>query len=289
MNKKIIYIIGAGRSGTTLLDIILGNNPKLFSAGELNRFPIRNGACPNIGKETAAYKYWEAFKTDFLSHHKDYRLDEINKNLINKYEYHSAILRIIFGSKSSKSRERYVDYLRNFFDTLSEKVDKEIIVDSSKYPCRGYFISQLYKSDISFIYIKRNPVDVSHSFAKKDLEQPPKSWFMTNLYLFCVNHLCNYILYKVKNNSKVVRIKYDSLVADPVQTLTTIQEALNIDLSHSIEIIKNDDYLFPGLLFDGNRLRMKEKIKLEKKDNSKPRKLSFKDKITMLFNSSWWK
>jgi len=288
LNKKIIYIIGAGRSGTTLLDIILGNNPKLFSAGELNRFPIRNGVCPNIGKETASYKFWEGFKTDFLNRNKDYRLDEIN-SLINKYEYHAAIFKIALGNKSSKSRERYFDYLRNFFDTLSDRVDKEIIVDSSKYPCRGYFMAQLFKSDIGFIYIKRNPVDVSHSFAKKDLEQPPKNWFMTNLYLFCVNHLCNFVLKKVEKDCKVVRIKYDSLVENPVETLSSIQKELNIDLSNCIEVIKRDDYLFPGLLFDGNRLRMKEKIKLEKKDNSNPRKLSFNDKITMWFNGSWWR
>jgi sulfotransferase family protein len=288
LNKKIIYIIGTARSGTTLTDIILGNNPQLFSAGELNRFPIRYGVCPNIGKDTPAYKYWETFKNDFLNLHQDYRLEELNK-LTGKFEYHTGILKIISGNKSTKSREQYYNYLRNFFETLSTKVDKEIIVDSSKYPCRAYHLSQLFKSEISFIYIKRNPVDVTRSFSKQDLEQPPKSWFMSNLYLFCVNHLCIYVLKKVQNNSKVVRIKYDSLIIDPIQTLTSIQEALNINLTRSIEIIKNDDYLITGLLFDGNRLRMKEKIKLEKKIISSPKKLSFKDKITLLFNRSWWK
>ena len=44
--QKIVYIMGAGRSGTTLLDIMLGNNPGIFSAGELNRFPVRDGIPP---------------------------------------------------------------------------------------------------------------------------------------------------------------------------------------------------------------------------------------------------
>ena len=41
--SNIIYIIGSGRSGTTLLDILLGNGNNIFSAGELNRFTKRNG------------------------------------------------------------------------------------------------------------------------------------------------------------------------------------------------------------------------------------------------------
>ena len=37
MNRpKVIYIMGCGRSGTTILDIILGNHSGFLSLGELN-------------------------------------------------------------------------------------------------------------------------------------------------------------------------------------------------------------------------------------------------------------
>ena len=45
-NKTLIYIIGAGRSGTTLLDIVLGNNENTISLGEINRYYKRNGIPP---------------------------------------------------------------------------------------------------------------------------------------------------------------------------------------------------------------------------------------------------
>ena len=42
MNNKeftqIIYIMGYGRSGSTLLDIILGNHPEIQSLGEVALF-----------------------------------------------------------------------------------------------------------------------------------------------------------------------------------------------------------------------------------------------------------
>ena len=40
---KVIYILGAGRSGSTLLDIILGNNGGVLSCGELRKFEELSG------------------------------------------------------------------------------------------------------------------------------------------------------------------------------------------------------------------------------------------------------
>jgi hypothetical protein len=288
MNKKIIYIIGAGRSGTTLLDIVLGNNPEMFSAGELNRFPIRNGIPPLLEKDNSKFSFWNTFKTIFLNSYKKYDLKGLN-NLINKFEYHLGIFRIMFGSKTDKSLNDYHEYLQVFFDTLSNQVEQEYIVDSSKYPCRAYHLAQLYKENISFVYIKRNPVDVVQSFAKKDIEQPPKSWLMANLYLCCVNLLCVFILKKIKKDSKVVSITLEELTNEPAKTLTRISESLGLDLSNSIGLTQSYSPLKTGCLFDGNRLRLKTEIVMEKTTSSINKKKSFKDNLTMAFNSLWWK
>ncbi len=39
---KVLYITGAGRSGSTILDIVLGNHPDIESTGELSNL-VRNG------------------------------------------------------------------------------------------------------------------------------------------------------------------------------------------------------------------------------------------------------
>ncbi len=286
-NKKIIYIIGAGRSGTTLLDIVLGNNPQVFSAGELNRFPIRQGVPPLLNAGSPKFLFWDKFRMNFLGNYKKYDLAGM-QILINKFEYHLGVLRILFASKTNRTMNDYHEYLETFFETLAGEVDEEYIVDSSKYPCRGYHLSELYKENICFVYIKRNPVEVVKSFAKKDIEQPPKSWVMANLYLCCVNILCLFILKKVGRNSKIATITLEDLTNEPEKTLSYISNTLGVDLSHSIELTKNYSPLTTGCLFDGNRLRMKDKIVMEKTALSSGKKYSMKDKITLLFNSPWW-
>ena len=288
MDKKIIYVIGAGRSGTTLLDIVLGNNPDMFSAGELNRFPIRNGIPPLLEKDNPKFIFWDRFKTNLMNNYSKYDLKNLN-NLINKFEYHLGVFRIMFSSSNNKSLNDYHEYLKIFFNTLSNQVNQDFIVDSSKYPCRAYHLSQLFKDKICFVYIKRNPVDVVQSFAKKDIEQPPKSWLMANLYLFCVNLLCIFILNKIKKDSKVATITLEELTNEPAKTLSHISETLGIDLTESIGLTQNYSPLKTGCLFDGNRLRLKTEIVMEKTPISKNKKKSLKDNLTMTFNSLWWK
>ena len=61
METKIIYILGSGRSGTTLLDILLGNEPSFFSAGELNRIP-KLDFHPHDPRDELVLKFWEEVK-----------------------------------------------------------------------------------------------------------------------------------------------------------------------------------------------------------------------------------
>ena len=63
MKPKIIYIIGAGRSGTTLLDIVLGNAEDIFSAGELNRFSKLQGI-PHDARDEKVQQFWKQVKED---------------------------------------------------------------------------------------------------------------------------------------------------------------------------------------------------------------------------------
>ncbi len=47
---KIIYIMGAGRSGSTILDILLGNGEDILSCGKLRWYVAKQGI-PSGGKK----------------------------------------------------------------------------------------------------------------------------------------------------------------------------------------------------------------------------------------------
>ena len=133
-----------------------------------------------------------------------------------------------------------------------------------------------------YVYIKRNPISVANSFAKKGVEQPSKSFLASNLYYFIVNLCCNIFLITI-NKEKKITIKYEDFIAKPEQVLDEIQMKFNMDLSNSIELIKNNKELKTGFIFEGNRIRLKEFVVL-RKNRVKDRPNGFKDFITLIIN-----
>ncbi len=278
--RKLVYIMGAGRSGTTLLDILLGNAGGIFSAGELNRFP-RNEGSPrgsDPGGETG--KFWTGFMEALEGAHGKSDFSAL-RALSMKYEYHKALLRM-----AGTPDPAYAQYIRNFFGVLFRHAGTDIIVDSSKYPMRGYYLSRLLDCDITYIYLKRDPVDVVRSFARKDIEQPSKGWLMTNLYLLWVHFACAVVLRDLQKRHRVVTVRYGDLVSDPESTLKAIAGALELDLKKVIRLVSDDAPLSTGVLFEGNRIRHEKSIRLRR--NATTRTPSLRDRLAGILHRTWW-
>jgi hypothetical protein len=286
VKNKVIYIIGSGRSGTTLLDILLGNADDIFSAGELNRYTERNGVPTDVNCKEAGI-FWNEILNGLS---KENLLSPINYSLLSrKFEHHFALFRSIVNDK--KSWNDYSIYQQKFFNILFQKVNSEfnknIIIDSSKYPLRGYYLSKILGNSISYIYIKRNPLAVVESFGKKDVEQAPKNRLMANLYLLGSNGIATSVIKKIYKTNAVSTVFYEDLLNDPISVLSEIETGLNISLENSKKLIMQEQPLKVGYLFDGNRLRLEKEIKLKKANHSyKPKSIT--DKFFYTFHKKVW-
>ena len=57
--SKVVYIMGCGRSGTTLLGVILGNSRGALNVGELVDYPKFSGIPSGFDAESDNFKFWE--------------------------------------------------------------------------------------------------------------------------------------------------------------------------------------------------------------------------------------
>jgi len=281
--KSIIYVIGAGRSGTTLLDIILGNGSSIESCGELNRIPTLDGKPHNREAGSPQYAFWTSI-TDALSH--DFPLAE-QDTLHHRFEYHTGLLKTLLGQNSKSGKSKYYAYLTALFGKVFAGVPKPTIVDSSKYPGRALHLHYALRGvDIRFIYLVRDPVEVVRSFGKKDLEQPAKHWLAANAYYFVVNMLCRAVMRRLRKHHATIKVKYEDLANQPIETLKAIEAGLSIDLSAVRHKIDNDQPLLVGNLFDGNRIRLKESITLRKTNTTSEK--NFKTQVTRMLNGAFY-
>lgn len=261
MKKTIIYIIGAGRSGTTLLDIILGNNKDTISLGEINRFFKREGIPPKRESNSNVYKFWDSIKLELEREYKN-RLDyKYCNRLTHINEYHTYFLKVLINRVSPE----YKTLLSNQYSSILKNVKENTIIESSKYPLRAINLSNNKNDDfdVKFIYLRKDPVKVVNSFNKKGLEQPSKGFLASNFYYLIVNSLCSISIFILKRkNFKVSKIKYEELITKPVYTLKKLEKELECSFELSQNKIENKKPLNTGYLFDGNRIRLKETILL---------------------------
>lgn len=268
---KLIYILGAGRSGTTLLDIVLGNQDSLCSCGELNRFPKRNGIPPLITNENKL-NFWENYRNQLQEELNVTNLREYIR-VTDKFEYHSGYIASFFY-RSNKDYEKYSEYLFHFFNILSNLITTPTIIDSSKYPGRLYNLVKL-GYDVKVIYLIREPSMVVRSFERKNIEQPSKNSILAIAYYFSVNLLCHITIALLGPTVKSVKIKYEDFIQNPAGILQLISEKLDVELGDLIGKVMNDENLLVGNLFDGNRIRLKNEIEIIRERKEKPNGLKY--------------
>jgi len=280
---SIIYIMGAGRSGTTLVDIVLGNGKKIFSCGEILKFFSLRGVPHGFSEDTKIFQFWKRVeKIFFLRNHDTY--EELS-DLTKSFESHSSFFFTMFGLHSKAKKLRYKNTMQNLFESISEESGRSIFIDSSKYPGRLIALSRCLSHKIHVIHIKRDPVFVVRSFLKKNIEQPSKNLISANIYYFIISFFC-FIVKKMITNVDFIEIKYEDFISTPQSVLKNISNEFDIDLSYIAKKINDNDELSVGYLFEGNRIRLKSSLKLINSDSTL--KKDFTYYFTRLFNLPWY-
>ena len=83
-----------------------------------------------------------------------------------------------------------------------------------------------------------------------------------------------------------MKIRYEDMIDDPKKTLETISHHTGIQFNSVIEKIKKNQPLRRGYIFNGNRMRMSNDIRLKSKNRIFPK--SLKNKFIVLINGFWY-
>ncbi len=165
--KKIIYLAGSSRSGTTFFDAFLGSHEGVISVGELRHIMQRsflwNEYC-SCGQKFFDCSFWSPIAKQFLEKFNPREILEIRK----QFELPASYLRILLGfspdkEKLNKLREAYWFILNKVF----EQTGAEFIVDSSKVPIFAYLIYKDSPFEVYYVHVTREPQGVVYSMSKK--------------------------------------------------------------------------------------------------------------------------
>lgn len=235
MFEKVIYIASDCRSGSTLLDLLLGNHDKITSVGELWRLeeclnnPESHCQCM-CGKSIKECPFWEKVeyvlgvpleKIKTKCHEKlvDRRLEQAIMLLNN----HKLFTFCSYFLNSFKHDMECAANMLRLYDAISKVNKTPFIVDSSKvaYYFRLLYLIQPAKVKIIFLYRDGRGVTYSKMReARVTLEEAAKGWVKSN-------RMMQIMRFGIPKN-QIFMTKYEDLCKQPFKVLEKISHFIGI-------------------------------------------------------------
>lgn len=173
---KILYIAGWGRSGTTVLDNLLGQVDGFVSTGELHQIWSRGltqGRSCGCGVTLTECPFWQqVFQAGFGGIGNVDAAQVIRSQDAIHTRHAPRVLRSAQSGSLMQSFQ-YATHLNNLYSGLASVDGTRVIVDSSKYPTDAIVAAGLPDFDAFVVHVYRDPRAVAFSW-RRIKETPDK-------------------------------------------------------------------------------------------------------------------
>ena len=238
---RIVFIGGYTRSGSTLLDRLLGSAPGVRSVGELRQVwstGVLDDRFCGCGRPFRQCPFWSVVIAEAFG-----SFDAIDADTIRREEEELLLARHLTGLRFPRllskrlgpARERFLDRRARLFRAIASVSGCSTIVDSSKNPSYGVLLGRMPGFDLRTVHLVRDSRATSFSWTreKPDPRHPGKidyfpirspraasTWWLANGVLMERSSFLS--------PRRHVRVRYEDLVNDPAVVLRNLARRLEI-------------------------------------------------------------
>ncbi len=272
---KVIYLIGMGHSGSTLMDLIMDCHSQVVGVGELCAYHTslrrieRNRFC-SCGQRLNKCSFWRGIfrgLPDF-----NLSLSQTKKDFLLKKEKY---IYFIGGKKYQTDLAEYIRLSEELYQRILSQTGKKVIFESSKCPYRAETLLKSKKIEMILVHLVRDGRGVAYSYFKSNRspKYAIKQWGMANIKTEIV---------KRRNPVRNIFVKYTDFAKAPQKVLTCILSSTGLRFELPMMNFREKTHHQAG----GNKkLRLWEKSQEIKEDIEWRSKLPFFYKF--LFNVSF--
>lgn len=278
---QVVFVAGYQRSGSTLLDLLLGKIEGFLSLGEVyyvwERGFIQNQLC-GCGSPFSSCPFWSQVSEVFFK--KVGKIDpahvfKLQQSVSRIRSFPFYVFKFLKTPGFKKELSDYSSILRDFYLSIQEISGNKTFIDSSKTPIHGFILKQIQDFDVRVIHLVRDSRAVAYSLTRSHL--PTLSPFFSSIWWVCYNGMSQVLSRFVPYN---VLVSYETLVLSPKKTVSEILEKLHIEANLS-NFFFNETEVTLGInhTISGNPMRFKTgKINI-RMDNEWKEKLPFFSRI----------
>jgi Sulfotransferase family len=291
---KVLYVMGAGRSGSTILGVALGNCEGVFFAGELDKWFAREGKPRR--EDPALHVFWRGVLAQVGD------VQDVFTARTGWLERSSALFDPRKWRTRRRLRARYREVSQQLYVALASLAQASYIVDTSHYPLRARELQALEEIDLHLIYLVRDPQSVVASLARRDVAERRFGVGAANAYLWLTNVLALLVFLRQPRERRLL-VRHEDFLADPSGVLAQIlagagagagaggagagagaREGVSTAGGGSSRAATPDlEHLRTGIAFHGNRLLGAESVAV----SSRPVASVRRSLLTALLQAPW--
>ena len=233
---NLVSIVGAGHSGSTLLDMILGSHSHICSVGEISHWDeyLSTKHTCSCGSQIDSCEFWKHIVEEWYNYLGTVRpavstTDTRSKTVYgisDSFRYRSSLLLTLLFPMYK--RRQLIDTLLPEYDQRADNIlklynhirgcaDKPMICDSSKAVYRFRLLHAHKPHQSKAIYLTRDGRAVASSHFKREgkaVEASARRWQLANIYT-------RYMLRTLPKET-YIHVRYEELCRAPEATLTRI-------------------------------------------------------------------
>ena len=228
---KVLYVTGFGRSGSTILDNLLGQVSGLFSAGELcyvwDQGLLGGGLC-GCGAPILECEVWgKVFGGEPMREVDAREMARLEK--AGTRTRHLPLMLVPRGRATVASRLKgYPKNLGTFYREIRRITGARVIVDSSKSPVYGYVLGGIPGVELYVVHLVRDPRAAAYSWLRKKL-QPDRGEFgymdqhtpFKSSLMWTAWNAAAGLLWR-RSRGRYLLLRYEDFVAAPRESLSRI-------------------------------------------------------------------
>lgn len=231
---KVLYIAAAGRSGTTLLNCMLGQVDGLFAAGELTYLWDRGLAGDELcgcGRPFSRCRLWTRIMDralDATARSEPERLVSLRDGVCRLSRLPLILFRSLQRRRFEMTKTRYMRLLASLYCAIRDVTGCEVIVDSSKHPSEAYLLREIREVELSVVHVVRNANAVVYAWQKHmqrtAVPDRPKAMprYPTVQTAMAWNVFNSLIERLARDGAPYVRVRYEDLVEQPRSAIGAI-------------------------------------------------------------------
>jgi hypothetical protein len=249
VSPTVIYIAGSGRSGSTLLERVLGDMPGAVNVGELIdlfRRTAPQGELCGCGETFASCPFWTCVGERAFGGWAAGQLAAIHQlqNRVARQRHMPRLLAMpLAGPDFRNDVAAYGASYRAVYQAIAGQAGARYVIDASKWPSQALALSRA-GLDIRVIHLVRDVRGVAHSTSKRDVARPHAVQATDHMY----NHVpveaaARWVGIQAEAELlrncglRVARMRYEDFISAPQPAVTAALTALGLppapsDLAH---------------------------------------------------------